>query len=56
LFGSANNKVSGSSRITPRPYMPSFLDAPQQDAHIPRQIEVEDNFEEYAREYATLSA
>jgi hypothetical protein len=33
--------------------MPSFLEAQQQDNFLP---EVEDNFEEYAREYATLSA
>jgi hypothetical protein len=41
------------SRATPRPYMPTFLEAQQQDNYFP---EVEDNFEEYAREYATLSA
>jgi hypothetical protein len=33
--------------------MPTFLEAQQQDNYFP---EVEDNFEEYAREYATLSA
>jgi hypothetical protein len=56
LFGGANNKVSGSSRVTPRPYMPSFLDAQQQDAYVRGCMEVEENFEEYEREYASLSA
>jgi hypothetical protein len=56
LFGGANNRVPGSSRVTPRPYMPSFLDAQQHDAHFQGHMEVEDNFEEYEREYATLSA
>jgi hypothetical protein len=56
LFGGANNRVPGSSRVTPRPYMPSFLDTQQQDAHVPGRMEIEDNFEDYEREYAALSA
>jgi hypothetical protein len=56
LFGGANNRVQGSSRVTPKPYMPSFLDAQQQDAHVPGRMEVEDNFEVYGREFATFSA
>jgi hypothetical protein len=45
-----------SSRITLRPYMPCFLNTQQQDANTPGHVEVEDNFEEYEREYASLSA
>ena len=35
LFGGENNRAVGNSKITPRPYMPSFLDAKQHDGHIP---------------------
>jgi hypothetical protein len=41
-----------NNRATPRPYMPTFLEAQQQDNYFPK---VEDNFEEYAREYVGLS-
>jgi hypothetical protein len=47
--------VPGSSRATPKLYMESFLDSQQHDAHVPGRMEVEDNFEEYERGYATLS-
>jgi hypothetical protein len=56
LFGGENNRVPWSSRFTPRPYILSFPDEKPQDGHILRRMEVEYNFEEYEREYATLSA
>jgi hypothetical protein len=52
LFGGAPSRGPTNNRATPRPYMPTFLEAQQQDNYFP---EVEDNFEEYAREYAALS-
>jgi hypothetical protein len=56
LFGGANNRVPGSSRVMPTPYMPSFMDTQQKYAHIQGNMEVENNFEEHEREYAALSA
>jgi hypothetical protein len=56
LFWGDKNRVPGNNRVTPRPYMPSFLDAQQHDAHVLGHMEVEDNFEEYERECVALSA
>jgi hypothetical protein len=41
------------SRTTPRPYLPTFLDNQPQRNY---EDEIEDNFEQYAREYHALSA
>jgi hypothetical protein len=41
------------SRTTPRPYLPTFLDTQPQHNY---EDEIEDNFEQYAREYHALSA
>jgi hypothetical protein len=41
------------SRATPRPYLPTFLDNHPQCNY---EDEIEDKFEQYAREYHTLSA
>jgi hypothetical protein len=53
LVGGGFSKGTNNNRITPRPYIPTFLDGQPQDNHF---REIEDNFEEYVREYATLSA
>jgi hypothetical protein len=39
------------NRTTPRPYLPSFLD---EQAHPNYQDEIEDNFDQYVREYNSL--
>jgi hypothetical protein len=53
IFGAGPSRVPTHSRATPRPYMPTSLDGQPRDNHF---NQIEDNFEEYAREYATLSA
>jgi hypothetical protein len=52
LFEVTPSSGPTNNKITPRTYMSTFLEAQQQYNYFP---EVEDNFEEYAREYATLS-
>jgi hypothetical protein len=52
-FGGGASKGLTHSRATPRPYLPTFLDSQPQHNHY---NEIEDNFEEYAREYESLSA
>jgi hypothetical protein len=52
-FGGGTSRGQAHSRVTPRPYMPTFLDGQPQDNHF---NEIEDNFEQYAREYESLSA
>ena len=52
LFGGAPSRGPTSSKAAPKPYMPTFLEARQHDNYF---LEVEDNFEKYAREYAALS-
>jgi hypothetical protein len=51
-FGGAS-KGPTHSRATPRPYLPTFLDSHPQHNHY---NDIEDNFEEYAREYESLGA
>jgi hypothetical protein len=53
LFVGATNRLPGNNRDTPMHYMPSFLDTQQQN--VQGRMEVEDKFEEYARDYVGLS-
>jgi hypothetical protein len=51
IFG-RDSKGLTHIRTTPRPYIPTFLDnQPQHNHHD----EIDDNFEQYAREYDSLS-
>jgi hypothetical protein len=52
-YGGGAPQGPTNSRATPRPYQPTFLDNQPQRNY---EDEIEDNFEQYAREYHTLSA
>jgi hypothetical protein len=52
-YGGGAPRGQTHSRITPRPYLPTFLDNQPQQKY---EDEIEDNFKQYAREYHALSA